>query len=140
LAGAKQGGTNRGRSLKNVGASMGEIIGTGVDVIEISRIRRAVERWGEDFLRHIFTDRERRRLLTYKRPYPHYAVRFAAKEAVYKALPCQEEVGWKDLEILNDDQGRPYVLCHRKDFSGRIFISLSHSRDYAVASAIITEG
>jgi holo-[acyl-carrier protein] synthase len=111
------------------------ILGTGVDIIEISRIQKAIERWGEDFLNHVFTSEEISHAQKFKFPYPHYAGRFAAKEAVFKALG-NKDIGWKDLRIANDGQGKPYCICSKNTFP--IFLTISHSRDYAVAQAIVT--
>ena len=112
------------------------IKGVGIDVIEISRIQHAVERWGEYFLKHVFTIDEIAYASKHRFPYPHYAGRFAAKEAIFKALGDQH-VAWKDLNILNDSQGKPYCVLTKPGFSDRIFISISHSKDYAVAQAIV---
>ncbi|MFA5724994.1 MAG: holo-ACP synthase, partial [Candidatus Omnitrophota bacterium] len=82
------------------------ILGTGVDITEVSRIKKAAERWGEAFLNRVFTDEE---LINAKlRPslYQHLAGRFAAKEAVFKALG-EADLNWKDIEILNDPEGKP---------------------------------
>ena len=112
------------------------ILGAGIDIIEVSRIQKAIERWGEDFLNHVFTPQEIACAKKYKFPYPHYAGRFAAKEAVFKALgDCQ--VTWKDLNILNDPHGKPYCAFLNHNSHHTIFLTISHSRDYAVAQAII---
>ena len=75
--------------------------------------------------------------------YQHYAARFAAKEAVFKAvsemLPDKYDINWNDIEILNDDTGRPYVNILNHDInSENIDISISHCKEYAVASVIFT--
>jgi len=114
------------------------ILGTGIDIIEIERIQKAIDRWGEHFLKHVFTDKEITHVQKYKFPAQHYAVRFAAKEAVYKAM-SDKYIGWKDIEILNDGDGKPYCIYHKNDFKHHILISLSHSQNYAVANAIIAQ-
>ncbi len=114
------------------------IFGTGIDIIEIERIQRAIDRWGEHFLKHVFTDKEIEYVQEYKFPAQHYAVRFAAKEAVYKAIADNQHIGWKDIEILNHPNGKPYCVCHDETFNHQILISLSHSKNYAVANAIVT--
>lgn len=115
------------------------IIGTGIDIIEIERVKKAIERWGHHFIDHIYTSAELEYVQQFKNPYAHYAVRFAAKEAVFKALERQQGVSWKDIEILNASDGRPYCELHRHSIDRqKILISLSHSKYYAVASAIIT--
>lgn len=114
------------------------ILGQGIDIVEVSRIASAIKRWGDDFLEHIFTDQE----ISYskKRRYPdqHFAARFAAKEAVLKALGENAPIHWTDIEIINQRNGKPICLLHSKEFNKKIFISMSHTKHYAVASAIIT--
>ncbi|MDD3374934.1 MAG: holo-ACP synthase [Candidatus Omnitrophica bacterium] len=114
------------------------ILGHGTDIVEVERISRAIKRWGDDFLKHVFTDQE----IAYakKRRYPeqHLAARFAAKEAVLKALGENAHVGWKDIEIINQHNGKPSCIFHIKEFNKKIFVSLSHTKNYAVANAIIT--
>ncbi|MDP8266732.1 MAG: holo-ACP synthase [Candidatus Aceula meridiana] len=114
------------------------ILGHGIDIIEVSRISKAIERWGDDFLRHVFTDQE----IAYskKRRYPnqHFAARFAAKEAVLKAIGENAHISWTDIEVINQHNGKPTCLFHEKEFDKKIFISMSHTENYAVASAVIT--
>jgi holo-[acyl-carrier protein] synthase len=112
------------------------IIGTGIDIIEISRIRQSVEKWGERFLERVLNPEEIRYAQKHTIPYPHYAGRFAAKEAVYKALG-DKTVTWKQLTITNDHDGRPTCRLDKGSFKGRIHLSISHSKYYAVASAVI---
>src|SRR5580698_8865508 len=114
------------------------ILGTGTDIIEIDRIQRAVERWGDAFLKHEFTPAEIEHARKFKFPFQHYAGRFAAKEAIFKAMG-NPHLSWHDITIINDADGKP--VCHYKDtaFKHRLLISISHSRDYAVASAIVEE-
>ncbi|MFC1510312.1 holo-ACP synthase [Candidatus Omnitrophota bacterium] len=115
------------------------ISGIGVDIIEIERIKKAIDRWGDSFLTHVFTEEEIAYAQKYKNPAQHYAARFAAKEAVYKAIDNKRHpLGWKDIKILNDSRGKPYCIINDTDFNQEILISLSHSDNYAVANAIIT--
>ena len=116
---------------------MSKIIGIGVDIIEISRVQEAVDRWGSHFLKHIFHPAEIEYAARHKFPFPHYAVRFAAKEAVFKALG-NPKISWKDLTIVNGKDGRPFCRVNPKKSKYKIHLSLSHSRNYAVASALIT--
>ena len=113
------------------------ILGTGVDIIEIARIQKAVERWGDDFLKHILNEEEITYSKRQKNPYQHYAVRFAAKEAVFKAVGDQK-MTWKDLTITHDHDGKPVCSYRAQGFTKKILISLSHCKDYAVANAIVT--
>jgi holo-[acyl-carrier protein] synthase len=114
------------------------IIGTGIDIIEIDRIQKAVERWGDAFLNHVFTPEEIAFARKFKFPYRHYAGRFAAKEAVFKAMGIPD-LSWQDVTILNEADGKPVCHDNNKKFKHQPLISISHSRDYAVASAIVEE-
>jgi len=115
----------------------------GVDIIEISRIRQALSRWGERFLRRIYTDTE---IHLYQGKLESLAVRFAGKEAVIKALsPPPGVLIWKEIEILSEDNGKPVVYLHRNAHElaralklNSLKISLSHSRENAVALVIST--
>lgn len=115
------------------------ILGIGTDIIEIDRIQKAVERWGENFLSHVFNDEEIEYAQKYKFPAPHLAGRFAAKEAIYKAIGNNKYLGWRDITILNDENGKPYCILNDRKFDNKILISISHTRIYAVASAVFTE-
>ncbi len=110
----------------------------GIDIIEIERIDQAVDTWKELFLNRVFTPRE----LDYcRQKTPSLAVRFAAKEAVVKALGADFlHAGWKDIEILNTAAGAPEVYLHgsvmdkaRSMGLSTFSISLSHCKEYAVA-------
>ncbi len=114
------------------------ILGTGIDIIEIDRIAKSIEKWGDGFLNHIFLEEEIAYARKHKNAAQHFAVRFAAKEAVYKALN-DKSIGWKDIKILNNENGKPYCAIRKEGFKNTILISLSHSHKYAVANAIITE-
>lgn len=114
------------------------IHGTGIDIIEIERIEKAIDRWGDGFLHHVFTEEEIAYAKKHRYPNQHYAARFAAKEAVLKAFGNNSHISWKDIKITNDPDGKP--VCHYRDkkFKYEILISISHTQNYAVASAIIS--
>ena len=114
------------------------IKGSGIDIIEVARIEKAIRRWGKDFLSHVFTPEEIAYSKSHRHPNQHFAARFAAKEAVLKAFGDNSHVQWKDIQIRNDKFGRPLCLYRDKKFKGKILISISHTENYAVASAIIT--
>jgi len=115
------------------------VVGTGVDITEVRRLRQAVEKWGRDFLNRLFTKEELENAKTRGSLYQHLAGRFAAKEAVFKAMG-DKYLNWKDVQILNDKQGRPYcVILNGKDKKLDVHVSISHVKTYAVASAIITK-
>jgi len=114
------------------------ILSTGIDIIEIDRIQRAIDRWGDDFLKHVFNDEEIDYAKKRKFPTQHFAARFAAKEAIYKAIGHDKHITWKDMTILNDSSGKPYCKFKNEKYKNKVTISLSHSQNYAVANAIIT--
>jgi len=123
------------------------ILGIGTDLIEIERIKRSFERYGARFLDRIFTEREQNYCLKHKQKETHLAGRFAAKEAISKALGTgiTEIVGWKDIEIINNTQGKPEVilsnaiLANHFNQQGHLYIqlSISHTHTHALAFAII---
>jgi holo-[acyl-carrier protein] synthase len=124
------------------------IYGVGVDIVEIDRIKGAVERWKRRFIKRLFTQEEINYCTEKKDPYRCFAARFAAKEAVLKALGTGwgDGIGWLDIEILNTRSGKPWVKFRDRaeEFMKlrslkKVFISLSHSRDYAAAVAVIEQ-
>jgi len=115
------------------------IIGTGVDITEVKRLREAVEKWGEAFLNRVFTKEELENAETRGSLYQHLAGRFAAKEAVFKALG-DAELSWRDVQILNDKEGKPCCrILNGRNKKIDVHISISHVKNYAVANAIITQ-
>lgn len=120
------------------------ILGIGTDLIEIERIEKAFEKHGMPFFEKLFTLKEILYCQKYAQPLPHFAGRFAAKEAVAKALGTgfTALVQWHDFEILNDEAGKPYVTFSPKLQESfpklEIHLSISHSKHYAVATALAT--
>jgi holo-[acyl-carrier protein] synthase len=121
------------------------IYGIGIDVVEVERIGSAIARLGEPFLNKLFTSEERVYCSSQKKPELHFAARFAAKEAVSKALGTGigSHAGWLDLEIIRDVTGAPKILLTgmAAEFAKtqgitEIQISLTHARDYAAANAL----
>jgi len=114
------------------------ILGIGTDIIEVDRIRSAIEEHGDRFIERLFTEQEKKYCLKHRFPFRHFAGRFAAKEAIAKSfgLGFGKEISWKDIEIVNDEKGKPivYFQGERRD---DIHISISHCRQYATATAII---
>ena len=125
-------------------------ITTGIDIIEVKRIKKAIEELDNSFLKRIYTEKEIKFCEASKAmKYQHYAARFAAKEAVFKAISDfiieGKKALWKDIEILNNECGKPYInvdkLQENINKTGNnvslesIDISISHIKDYAVASA-----
>ena len=119
-------------------------IGCGVDVVELARFRRAMERGGRAFMRRVFTKREEAFARARRRTtLLHLAGRFAAKEAVIKAMSQIDPtrmLAMNEVEVRNDRLGRPHVILHdgrRRRVS--VHVSLSHVDTVAVASAIVTK-
>jgi holo-[acyl-carrier protein] synthase len=123
------------------------ILGTGIDLVENARFRDVLSRWDERFLGRVFLDEERDYCWGKAFPAQHFAGRFAIKEAVAKAFMTGigSHFGWLDIEVVrNAKTGAPSVCLHGKaaDYAQtigviRISISISHTRDYAVASAVL---
>jgi holo-[acyl-carrier protein] synthase len=121
------------------------MLSSGVDIIEISRVRRVLERYGQRFLDRVYTPGE----IAYCRGRAHnLAARFAAKEATMKALGTGVRgVGWKDIEVVRQESGAPFIELHGRG-KGRaqrlgvvqIALSISHSREYAVAFVVAQLG
>ena len=121
-------------------------IKTGTDIIEIERVKNAIEETDGKLRDRVYTLAEVQYCENKKaQKYQHYAGRFAAKEAVFKALSNtldnKYEIEWKDIEIQNDDKGRPYVKLKEKFMLGieDIDISISHCKEYAVATVALIE-
>lgn len=112
------------------------IIGTGIDIVEIPRIRKAVETWGDRFLTRILNTQEISYAQSHTVPFPHYAGRFAAKEAIYKAVG-NKRLTWKDITVTNDPDGKPVALVKGLGSGQTIHLSISHSKYYAVAQAVV---
>jgi holo-[acyl-carrier protein] synthase len=126
------------------------VIGVGVDLVDLDRIARLLANRGDQAMQRFFTDEERAYLATRPEATGHAAARIAAKEAVYKALqslPGARAVGWRDIEVCRDGEGRPTIRLHGiaaeltagiEDF--RIHLSLSHTHTAAVGMAVLEGG
>lgn len=123
-------------------------ISTGIDIIEVDRVRKNIEKYGEKFLNKVYTKSEIEYCEGKKiQRYESYAGRFAAKEAVFKAiswmLDGKFDVDWKDIEVINDKRGRPLVSVNNNSKISNleeiisIDISISHVKNMAVASVVI---
>lgn len=118
-------------------------ISCGTDIIEVCRIKDSIERMGDKFLNKMYTEKE----IEYCNSkntmrYQHFAARFAAKEAIFKAMSImlqdKYEITWNDVEILNDENGRPYVHFIKNNYNiKQIDISMSHLKEYAIANCIL---
>ncbi|GBD36287.1 Holo-[acyl-carrier-protein] synthase [bacterium HR36] len=121
------------------------IFGIGTDIVECQRIARMLAKHGEVFLRRVFTEQEIAYCHQRKRAAEHFAGRWAAKEAVFKALGTGWAKGmcWTDIEIVHDHLGQPQVQVHGavREYTehkgiGGILVSISHCRQYATACAV----
>ena len=115
------------------------IIGIGVDLVKVARIEAAIERWGERFLKRVFTPAEMEYCGGHAAGGIHYAARFAAKEAVRKATG--EDLKWTDVEITNEERGKPVIRLSggnpaEETENPKILLSISHTDEYAVAYVI----
>ena len=122
------------------------IAGAGIDLIEIDRFREAKKKWGKDFLKKIFTTHEIEYSSKKRFQDQHLAARFAAKEAVLKAFggKISSIYNWRDIEVLNDKSGKPFIKFHgsakklkTEEKITDVILSMSHSRNHAVANAIL---
>ena len=118
---------------------------TGIDIIEINRIKESIESLGETFKNKIYTEKEIAYCESKKNAkYQHYAGRFAAKEAIFKAvselLDDKFEISWKDAEVLDNINGKPKITFKSKKLEEKIEsidISISHCKEYAVANVVL---
>jgi len=115
----------------------------GIDLIEIKRVKKVKERWGKRFLERVYTPKELEYCLKKRYPENSLAGRFAAKEAVMKALGTglSSGVSWREIEILNDKKGKPEILLYGKTKKllgkKKVLISISHTKEDAIAQAVI---
>ena len=110
------------------------IYGTGIDIVSVSRFERALTRWGERFSRRLFTEAEVEYCNSRKRPAEHLAARFAAKEALFKALGGA--VPYTSVEVVRTS-GSPEIRVSGIGKGLSFFLSLSHEREFAVAHVIV---
>jgi holo-[acyl-carrier protein] synthase len=122
------------------------IVGTGIDIAEVPRIAESIQRFGDRFLRRVFTEGEINYCDSKANRVERYAARFAAKEAGMKALGTgwSRGVRWRDIEVVRQPGGRPTIKFHGKaaEFAGRlnarnVALSLSHTTEQAIASVIL---
>jgi len=125
------------------------LIGIGIDVVEVSRIKSSLDEFDGRFQTKIFTEAERDYCAKQKRPELHFAGRFAAKEAIAKAFGTGigKDVGWLDMEIIRRPSGEPEVKLSgsaaeyaTKRGVQQVMVSLTHAKHYAAANAVIMGG
>ncbi len=122
------------------------IFGTGIDIVDISRFERFVRENNTPLFNRIFTEQEQAYCAARRRSAQHYALRFAAKEAFVKALGTGigDGIAWRDMEVVNAPSGKPELVLagraaelFRQHGLSRVFLSLSHDGNYAIASVIL---
>jgi holo-[acyl-carrier protein] synthase len=122
------------------------IVGLGIDIVEVPRVAAAIQRFGDRFLRRIFTEGEIRYCNSRHNPEERYAARFAAKEAALKAIGTgwNRGVGWREVEVCREPGGRPTMQFHGKAAeiaarlgTRRVSLSLSHTKQQAIAQVIL---
>ena len=125
------------------------ILEIGVDLVEVERIKSISLKWGDRFEKRVFTPREINYCNSKKSRYQSLASRFAAKEAVFKALGTGWRFGlrWQDVEVVNDSLGKPNIILsgeaqQRAELMGakKVMVSLSHTKKYAVAYVVLIGG
>lgn len=125
-------------------------IKSGIDIIEVDRIKKAIEDTGENFIQRVYTEQEIKYCESKsKNKYQHYAARFAVKEATFKAISTllkdKYSISWKNVETINDDNGKPEIkfisltkeIEEELDKIVSIDVSISHLKEYAVASVSV---
>ena len=115
----------------------------GTDIIEVKRIEKAIKEKGDKFLKKVYTPFE----IEYcnsknTMKYQHFSARFAAKEAIFKAISEEMqnkyEITWTDVEIRNNEEGKPKVVFLKKNYGiNQIDISISHIKEYAIAMCVV---
>ena len=122
------------------------IYGVGIDLVKIARMIQVVEKWGQRFLERVFTKGEVAYCYEKKEPYLSLAVRFAAKEALIKAIGSAVPVSLTDIEVMNIERGKPLLKITGKleDFFDKksirkIHLSLSHEHEYGIACVVLEQ-
>lgn len=126
----------------------GVLVGLGCDIIEVARVQGVLERQGERFLARVFTEAERSYCQEKRNPYPFFAARFAAKEAVSKCFTTGigAELGWKSIEVSHGARGEPVIVLDeqgqaflRSLGASSVLVSLSHTETMAMAVAALVK-
>ena len=120
------------------------IYGIGIDIVKIDRMKKSVEKWGEKFLERVFTSNEIAYCYEKREPFLSLSVRFAAKEALIKAIGSEISVSLTEIEVMNYGSGRPFInvkgkleaFFKEKSISSA-HLSLSHEHEYGVACVVL---
>lgn len=117
------------------------ILGVGIDIVDIKRFKAALERWGEPFTERLFTEDELSYCLKMRHPEVHFAARFAAKEAFFKAIGIKEGIRrFKDISVLRTEDGEPILDVPALAPSTRLHLSISHDGANCVAQVVAEQG
>jgi len=123
------------------------IYGIGIDIVKVERMKSVVEKWGKKFLERVFTEGEISYCYEKKEPYLSLAVRFAAKEALIKAIGPVAPVSLSNIEVINVEKGAPLLRVGGKlnDFLKeklikKVHLSLSHEHEYGIACVVLEQG
>jgi holo-[acyl-carrier protein] synthase len=117
------------------------ILGIGIDIVDIKRFKRALERWGDSFTGRVFTEDELSYCLSKKRPEVHLAARFAAKEAFFKAIGIREGIRrFTDITVMRRENGAPVLSVPALPSSMALHLSISHDGANCVAQVVAEEG
>ncbi len=125
---------------------MGAIQGVGVDVVDVQRLKKVLEQQGAYFVGKVFTDAELAYCQSKKNPHEHFAARFAAKEAVAKAMRTgwSGAFRWRDVEVVNEPSGAPKLILYREVAealaNSQLHLSMSHTENTVVAFVVIEKG
>ena len=111
------------------------VVGVGIDIVKTQKLKKAITKWVDTFLNRVFNKNELQHIAQGKVYYQRLAARFAAKEAVIKAISKEYPLSLTDIVILNRSNGAPYCEF-KKDLNIDILLSISHIEDYAVACAV----
>jgi holo-[acyl-carrier protein] synthase len=122
------------------------IYGVGIDLVKIERVKNVIEKWGKRFLERVFTEVEISYCYEKKEPYLSLAVRFAAKEALVKAIGSAIPVSLTDIEVINVDTGKPFLKINgrledffKEKLIKKAHLSLSHEHEYGVACVVLEQ-
>ena len=121
------------------------ICGIGTDIVEVDRIREAVRKWGNHFLKRVFSEAEITYCFSKNDPALHLAARFAVKEAAIKAVSGESigHLSLSDIEVINEPSGKPALKIRSAGFDSsgiKFHLSISHERSYAIASIVAEKG
>jgi len=121
------------------------ILGCGIDLVYIPRMEQVCQRWGERFLSRVFTSIEQDYCYRHGSPFRHLSGRFAAKEALIKAMGGEEPARWTEMEVVLRPEGAPEMRVHgrteqalRERGVDRVFLSISHDHHYSVAMVCLS--